>query len=120
MRDPESLSMTEQAVMAQLRENGGEVSLAYKLVHEFRRIVKGRLADELDGWLQAAKESRIAAMQNFALGIERDKAAVKGALVHEWSQGQVEGQVNRLKLRKRQLYGRANFDLLRHYVLNQV
>ncbi|MDQ6661755.1 MAG: ISL3 family transposase [Chloroflexota bacterium] len=120
MRDPESLSTTEQVVMAQLKEKGGEVISAYKLVHDFRRIMKGRLAGELDGWLQAAKESRIATMQNFALGIEKDKAAVVGALVHEWSQGQVEGQVNRLKLRKRQLYGRANFDLLRHYVLNQV
>ena len=120
MRDPNSLSTTEQVVMAQLKEKGGEVISAYKLVHDFRRIMKGRLAGELDGWLQIAKESRIAAMRNFALGIERDKAAVVGALVHEWSQGQVEGQVNRLKLRKRQLYGRASFDLLRHYVLNQV
>jgi transposase len=57
-------------------------------------------------------------MYNFALGIEKDKAAVAAALTDEWSNGQVEGQVNRLKLRKRQLYGRAGFDLLRHHVLD--
>jgi hypothetical protein len=56
--------------------------------------------------------------ENVALGIEKDKAAVVAALTHNWSNGQVEGQVNRLKLRKRQLYGRASFDLLGHYVLD--
>ena len=91
---------------------------AYRLVHDFHRIVKGRLAQELDPWLQTAKNSGISAMQNFAFGIERDKAAVVAALSYEWSNGQVEGQVNRLKLRKRQLYGRASFDLLRRYVLD--
>ncbi len=59
-------------------------------------------------------------MQNFVVGIEKDKAAIVAALSLEWSNGQVEGQVNRIKLRKRQLYGRANFDLLRLYVLNNV
>lgn len=58
-------------------------------------------------------------MQNFALGIEKDKAAVIAALTYEWSNGQVEGQINRLKMCKRQLYGRASFDLLRHYVLDR-
>jgi transposase len=57
-------------------------------------------------------------MQNFAPGIGEDKAAITAAITLEWSNGQVEGQVNRLKLRKRQLYGRAKFDLLRQYVLN--
>ena len=106
--------------MCKIEQTCHEVITAYRLVHDFHRIVKGRLADELDGWLKAAAESGINAMRNFSLGIEKDKAAVLGALTYEWSQGQVEGQVNKLKLRKRQLYGRANFDLLRQFVLNQV
>lgn len=118
VRDPQTLNMAEQAVMAQLRELCEEAVTAYRLVHDFHRIVKGRLANELNAWLQAAKNSGISAMQNFALGIEKDKAAIVAALTHDWSNGQVEGQVNRLKLRKRQLYGRANFDLLKHYVLD--
>jgi transposase len=52
-----------------------------------------------------------------ATGLERDKAAVLAALQYPWSNGQTEGQVNRLKLLKRQMYGRANFDLLRQRVL---
>ncbi len=120
IRDPQSLDIAEQEVMAKLEQTCHEVITAYRLVHDFHRIVKGRLAEELDGWLKAATESGINAMRNFSLGIEKDKAAVLGALTYEWSQGQVEGQVNKLKLRKRQLYGRANFDLLRQFVLNHV
>jgi transposase len=92
--------------------------MAYHLMHEFHKIVKGRLPEKLDCWLKAAMESEVLAMQNFAAGIEKDKEAIVAAVTLEWSNGPVEGQVNRLKLRKRQLYGRAGFALLRQYVLN--
>ncbi len=118
VREQKSLTMVEQAILAQIREACQAASTAYQLVHDFHKIVKGRLGEELDSWLNAAMESGILAMQNFAAGIVRDKAAVSAAITLDWSNGQVEGQVNRLKLRKRQLYGRANFDLLRQYVLN--
>jgi len=110
--------MIEQAVLARIRDASREAGTAYKLVHDFHKIVKGRLGEKLDCWLKAASESGILSMQNFAAGIEKDKAAITAAITLEWSNGQVEGQVNRLKLRKRQLYGRAKFDLLRQYVLN--
>jgi transposase len=118
VREQKSLSMAEQAILAQIRDVCQDASRAYQLVHDFHKIVKGRLGEELDGWLTAASESGILAMQNFAAGIMRDKEAVAAAITLDWSNEQVEGQVNRLKLRKRQLYGRANFDLLRQYVLN--
>jgi len=118
VRDPETLNMTERAVLAQVREACWEASMAYQLVHDFHKIVKGRLGEKLDIWLKAATESGVLAMENFATGIEKDKAAVAAAVTLEWSNGQVEGQVNRLKLRKRQLYGRAKFDLLRQFMLN--
>jgi transposase len=118
VRDPESLTMTERAILARIKETCWEATMAYQLVHDFHKIVKSRSGKELDRWLKAATESGILAMQNFAAGIEKDKAAVVAATTLEWSNGQVEGQVNRLKLRKRQLYGRAHFDLLRQYVLN--
>lgn len=118
MRDPESLSMTERAVLAHIKETCWEATMAYQLVHDFYKIVKSRSGKELDSCLKAASESGILAMQNFAAGIEKDKAAVVAATTLEWSNGQVEGQVNQLKLRKRELYGRAKFDLLRQYVLN--
>ncbi|MFA9435064.1 MAG: transposase, partial [Deltaproteobacteria bacterium] len=61
--------------------------------------------------------SGISALKGFANGITKDGDAVRAALSLEWSNGQVEGQVNRLKLIKRKMYGRANFDLLRKRVL---
>ena len=57
-------------------------------------------------------------LRSFALSLEADEKAVRAALATEWSNGQVEGQVNRLKTIKRQMYGRANFDLLRQRVLS--
>jgi transposase len=55
---------------------------------------------------------------NFVKVLQKDEAAVRAAMSSEWSNGQTEGQVNRLKMLKRQMYGRANFDLLRARVLN--
>jgi transposase len=69
----------------------------------------------LPTWLQSAKGTALA---NFAGNLIRDQAAVLAALQTPWSNGQVEGQVHRLKLVKRQMYGRASFELLRLPVLN--
>ncbi len=57
------------------------------------------------------------AVETFAAGLERDGAAVRSALTTSWSNGQAEGQITRLKLLKRQMYGRAGLDLLRHRAL---
>ena len=64
-----------------------------------------------------AGRSGVAEFRSFANGITSDLQAVRAALAYEWSQGQVEGQVNRLKLVKRQMYGRGKLDLLRARVL---
>ncbi len=80
-------------------------------------MVRDRKGEALDLWLSAAKGNGLPDFERFALGIERDYAAVAAGLSLPWSNGQTEGQVNRLKLIKRQMYGRANFDLLRRRVL---
>jgi transposase len=59
----------------------------------------------------------VGAVETFAAGLEQDGAAVRAALTMPWSNGQAEGQITRLKLVKRSMYGRANFDLLRRRVL---
>ena len=69
-------------------------------------------------WLERVSSSGIPALESFASGIHRDYLAVKAAYSLPWSNGQVEGQVNRLKFIKRQMFGRANFDLLRLRVLH--
>ena len=80
-------------------------------------MLRKRNASALESWLEGASASGIPELRTFASGIKRDQAAILAALMYEWSQGQVEGQINRLKLIKRQAYGRAGFDLLRHRVL---
>ncbi len=71
-------------------------------------------------WMTRAAASGFPEMRGFVTGLGRDLAAIKAALTYEWSNGQVEGQVNPLKTIKRQLYSRANFDLLRQRVLHAV
>ena len=84
---------------------------------EFAILLRGRKEEELSGWLKQVHESAIAELISFAKGLERDEAAVRAGLSFPWSQGPVEGAVNRLKLIKRSMYGRAKFDLLRIRVL---
>ena len=86
---------------------------------EFQKIVKERRADLFDDWLRRVKESGIKKLQSWAQGLLSDESAVRNAFSMTWSNGQTEGQVNRLKTIKRQMYGRAKFDLLRARVLYQ-
>jgi transposase len=83
------------------------------------QMIKQRQARRLDGWLARASQSSSVELRGFASGIKRDYAAVKAALSLPWSQGQVAGQITRLKCLKRQMYGRAHFDLLRSRVLRR-
>jgi hypothetical protein len=75
--------------------------------HDF--MIRAKIADELDPWIAEAKSSLIA---TFATGITKDKAAVRASIIEPWSNGQTEGQITKLKLIKRQMYGRAKIDLL--------
>src|SRR4051794_5624489 len=71
----------------------------------------------LTTWLADARACGVRALETFAAGLEQDGAAIRAALTTPWSSGQAEGQITRLKLIKRQMYGRASFDLLRRRVL---
>ena len=82
------------------------------------QMIRERQADHLDGWLQDAEESGIPELRNLAHSLRGDYAPVKAALTSPWSNGQTEGSVNRLKMIKRTMYGRAGFELLRNRVLS--
>ncbi len=71
----------------------------------------------MDAWLADARACGVRTIETFAAGLELDGAAVRAALTTLWRSGQTEGQITRLKLIKRQSYGRAGFDLLRRRVL---
>lgn len=114
---PECLEPDDRAQLmqfCQLAPHGTEV---YALAQEFGRLVRARDAHALDAWLIAAEATALPELVSFARGIRRDREAVEAMLTSRWSNGQTEGQVNRLKMIKRQMFGRAKFDLLRQRVL---
>ncbi len=90
---------------------------ARTLALEFTRLIRERDGAALAPWLVAAEASGVAAIRGFAEGLRRDEPAVQAALDYVWSSGQVEGQVNRLKLVKRAMFGRAGFAFLRQRFL---
>lgn len=89
-----------------------------ELVQEFRQLLASRKAAELEAWMKRTEDTEGAPFKSFLSGVRRDLAAVQNAFSLPWSNGQTEGQVNRLKFLKRQMFGRANFDLLRARVLH--
>jgi transposase len=93
------------------------VDATYTLAQQFRRLVRDRDAGGLGHWLDRARASGIQELRGFADHLQHDRPAVDAALTLPWSNGQTEGQITRLKLLKRQMYGRANLDLLRLRVL---
>ncbi len=109
-------STTEQRFLETELQLCPQIAQARTLVQDFASLVHERqehAAASLNSWLVAAEHSGIAELRGFAGGVRRDFAAVTAALTLIWSQGQTEGQVNRLKTLKRQMYGRASFPLLR-------
>ena len=117
MRRRAELSDDDEQFLERLCTTSTDIRTVYVLTQEFMQLVRERQAEALQEWLNAASVSGIEELESFVAGIERDKAAVVAALMLAWSNGQVEGQVNRLKLIKRSMYGCANFDLLRQRVL---
>jgi transposase len=109
----------QEKYLTQLCEADQEIREAYELITDFTTMLRERQGERLDGWLQKVETQGIIELKNFAQGVKRDYDAVKAGLTLEWSNGQTEGQVNRLKLLKRQMYGRGRFDLLRKRVLKR-
>lgn len=115
----EKLDAKEQADLERLLQVGKEVRVLHTLLQSFLQMVRERKSEQLSSWLSQAEQSAIPELKSFVVGIERDRAAVEAALRLPWSQGPVEGLVNRLKTLKRQMYGKAGFTLLRQRVLHR-
>jgi len=108
---------TERAYLEHLIAHCPPVATVYGLVQQFHTLVRERGKDTLAPWLTTVEESGVHVVRRFGEGLRRDAAAVEAALSLEWSHGQVEGTVTKIKLIKRSMYGRCNFDLLRRRVL---
>lgn len=127
LRRPTERNASDEAILKELGDNCEPfrrfLSLACAFL-EMMRCPKGNGmkvgSDAFAAWLTEAVGCDVTEMRNFAKGLNSDRAAVEAAMALPWSNGPVEGAVQRLKTIKRQMYGRANFDLLRRRVLEPV
>jgi transposase len=113
----DKLKEDEQALLERLLAQDDQLALGYELLQRFRQLLRERDLPALENWLIDAEKSDLPTFMGLAGGIRSDWAAVEAALRLPWSNGQLEGQITRVKLIKRQGYGRAKFDLLRRRVL---
>jgi transposase len=104
--------------IAQLQAQHVELAEAIALTETFAHLVRQRQPEQLDSWLERATQSALTAFQRFAKSLREDYAAVKAGVTLRWSTGPVEGHINRLKMLKRQMFGRAGVDLVRQRVLH--
>jgi transposase len=116
IRPKDDLEEEEKNLLELLRQDD-QIAELRELAHQFRQMVRDRLSDQWDAWVEKVNHSSVQELKNFVIGLQRDLQAVVEALRQPYSNGRTEGHVNRLKLIKRQMYGRANFDLLRLRVL---
>ena len=118
-RKQDDLTKEEQESLRQLRQASLHIETAYRLVEKFLQMVRERTGEQLDGWLAFVEARHLKAFDSFVTGVQHDKEAVCAGLTLPWSNGPLEGNVNRLKLIKRSMYGRAEFDLLKLRVLHR-
>jgi transposase len=117
LRRPERRTTEQRAYLTHLGATDPTIATAVDLAADFLLMLRRREGARLPAWLDAAEASGIDELKRFASKLREDRDAVQAGLTLRHSNGQTEGQVNRLKLVKRQGYGRAKFDLLRTRVL---
>jgi transposase len=117
LRRPDSLDAQEQTRLKEILARCPQLAAASAHVAAFADMLTGRHGDRLDGWIAAVAADGLPGLHSFTTGLRRDHQAVTNGLTLSYSSGAVEGNVNRIKTLKRQMYGRASFDLLRKRVL---
>ena len=105
----DSLTKAETVMVATIEAGVPTLIEAREIITQFHLMIRRRLETGLTPWIERARASLIA---SFASGVARDEAAVRAAITSSWSNGQTEGQITRLKLVRRQMYGRGKIDLL--------
>lgn len=107
----------QKEYLSRLCGTDSQIQETYELIQEFTTMLRERKGEQLDSWLARVEKQGVSELKSFAQGLQKDYDAVKAGLTLPWSQGPVEGHVHRLKLLKRQAYGRASFQMLRKRVL---
>lgn len=114
---PERISEDQRRYVARLTAACAPIRTAQRLAVAFDQVLRGGKVSALTSWLDEAAQSELTAFRDFAAGLRRDLASIEAAVREPWSNGQTEGQVNRLKMLKRQMYGRTSLPLLRQRLL---
>lgn len=119
--DPEDLEKAERRALDEMLEASTDLAMIYPLIQRFKKMLKKASgkgqADRLDLWLREALASGVKDFETFAIGLKWEQSGVEAALTLPYSNGQTEGQINKLRLIKRQMYGRGSFEMLRQRVL---
>ena len=118
MTSPGNLADADQASLAAILAASPELAAVAESVRAFAAIMNERRGRKLlEPWMTAADATGEPALRSFVTGLRADQDAVTNGLTLRWSSGAVEGHVNRIKMLKRQMYGRAGPDLLRRRIL---
>jgi len=119
LKSTDALTMDMQYMLKQLSLICNDFDEFRTRTVAFDSMIKQKKEALFLEWLEQATQSSISLLKNFANKLKKDQEAIHNAMKYPWSNGQLEGQVNRLKTIKRQMYGRANFDLLKARILYQ-
>jgi transposase len=112
LRRADQRPAVESQQLTQWRAQPGELAEAITRTEDFVQLIRQRQGAQRDPWLERAAPSTLGVLQRFAQGLRDDDAAVQAGMTLPWSTGPVEGHMNRLKMLKRQMFGRARLDLL--------
>jgi transposase len=107
----------EHTLMSGIIESSDLLKRLRDCIVSFKNILKGNIPEALDDWMDRMEKFNIRGLNSFINGLKKDLIAVKNAISYTWTNGLVEGNVNRLKNKKREMYGRAGFELLRRKVI---
>jgi len=118
VRDPDGLDVKEQKELQAICRASSTAMTTYTLAQEFLLLMRQRKGERLDEWLEKAHASGVVEFDRLVHSIERDKAAIVTGFTVQTNNGLVEGKVNKLKLVKRMMFGRAGFELLRQRILH--
>ena len=116
-RAADKMTEEQQRLFDRITSQCPEAGDLRRIALAFRAALTGEKSIQLRRWIEGAKRCEFGPVVRFAYGLQKDISAVSAAVDTPWSTGQVEGQINRLKMIKRQMYGRAGFELLRARVL---
>ena len=109
-----NLSKAETVTIAAIEDGLPQLIKAREIIADFHQMIRTKAVAEIARWIDRAADSLVA---SFCDGVRKDEAAVSAAITSPWSNGQTEGQITKLKLVKRQMYGRGKIDLLQARVV---